>query len=247
MDVIRTHRLLLFACVAAGILKADDFAVPHVALGSGWSTDIWLYNSTVAAGNAVVSLFDENGRQTPINVIGFGGGPLVNIPLDAGATRLVSFEWGDRFNPASPLFQGWAKISASAGVYGLAIYKQAVPGRFNEATIPFSPLSGSQSRQLVYYNNGPGRATGVACINTSPSVAGDFSIQVYDEFGRDAGSESRSLAPGQHVAFNVWDKFALTRGTEGYLDLRLSGATTRISCIGLAFYGADGMTSVFPQ
>ena len=97
----------------------------------------------------------------------------------------------------------------------------------------------------MFFNDGGNHITGLACVNFGTTSI-TLPVVAYTESGEAAATETLVLAPGQHVAFSMLDRYRKTTHSAGFISLR-PPSVAFLACFGLSFFEFGGMTSILPQ
>lgn len=221
--------LTLLSLSAVYSLAGTPYVLPQLAFGGGWSTTVYLQNTSTIASASTAYFYDANGNPmaAPAN-----GGPLATQwQHTVGSGAAVSIE----FPNSGPLQQGWISLDLAAGVTGYAVFRQSVEGaQDQEAVVPlaapgFSAASFAfDNRQLV---------TTAALVNPS-SVSASVNITVRNAAATVLGSTQITLGPRAKTAFVLSELAGLSAAASasGTVDFVTASPAT-VSVLGLRFRG----------
>jgi hypothetical protein len=202
--------------------------LPQFAFGGGWYTALYFTNSNATPVSFTVNFISDAGTTMTV--------PNVNgqVTLAPGATTIL-----EALNQG-PLTQGYATAVLPAGVTGYGVYRQSVPGRFDqEALVNFRSAQSSLST-LIYDDTN--FTTSVAIVNTSGSPV-TVNINAHDSNGNAIGASSFSLAAYGKTESALRGILGLAgiAGLRGSANFSVTSGS--ISVIGLRF-GAIAFTSI---
>jgi hypothetical protein len=217
------RNLILTVLFSMACIWAQPLVIPQVADGGGWRSTLVLTNTTAVAINGFTLTFLKDipggvAGQTGLWSPTFLEGSLPSS-LSGGSSVFLH-------TPGTgPLTQGWAQLSASAGVQAYVIYTYTAGGRDQDAT---APAVSSASRILVPFDNTNGLVTAIALVNPnqqSATVSSNFKLSGAGTVIQ--GTQVLLPSNGQ-VAFLLKDQFAGTKGVSGLAE----------------FYSTDGSFSI---
>jgi hypothetical protein len=233
-----TLSLVFFTVLLAGSACAQPQSVliPHIADGGGWQTTFVLTNTTINAGAATLTFYQEtSGGATQSWNPPFVEAIGQNVAVPA-ATTLLFHTRGTNLATST----GWAQMIVSPGITAYAVFTLRVAGRPDQDGT--APGGSSSMGILVPFDNANGSVTGLALMNPS-TVSETISINIKTETG--AISQGTLLLPAQgHLAFALPDQLPATAGHSGlaefYMPPRTGGG---ISAIALRFNSTGAFTS----
>jgi hypothetical protein len=218
------------------VFPGDD-ALPQMADGGGWKTQIILVNLSNVRMPFVIDFWRSDGSSWPVSITGVGTGDRLSGGLDVGATAV--FESAG----LGELTQGWAELTYDTGVGrigGLGVFRQTVPGRPDfEAVVPLSSLFDHVI--VLPYDNTAGFNTGVAAVNGSRSGFATVTANFRDENGATYATDTITLPASGHTAFALPARFPATQGRRGTVLFRSN--TEFFSVLGLRFHPGGAFTS----
>jgi hypothetical protein len=212
MRVTAAGRCLLLTVILAGLCfgQPQSLIIPHIADGGGWQTTLVLTNTSVSAGSASFTFYQETTG---------GATQRWNLPLVEAATQSVQVAGGATVFLHTPgtgvdTSVGWAQITIPASIVGYAIFTQRLPGRSDQDGT--APGGASAQRILVPFDNTAGFITAVSLVN--PTAQGQtVTVNIQVETGEVSQSSIPLPAEG-HTAFALSDKIPSTAGRRGLAE-----------------------------
>lgn len=209
--------------------------ISQVADGSGWKTTITLVNLDTVPADYTVRFWRQDGvaLQVPLNT----GGALDTIQgtIPVGGTRVIETLGG-----TTALVQGWAQLTTTRNVNGLAVFRQRVDGRPDqEAAVT---LTTPTTKFAMPFDNTTDFVTSMALVNTSATLGSTVTVVIRDESGAQIGSDVISLGGRAYLPFALTSRFASTLGRRGTVEF---SSTSLITGLGLRFNSGGAFTS-FP-
>lgn len=209
----------------------------QIAEGAGWKTGIILVNLDTVAANYTLRFYSSDGS------------PL-RLPLDVAPGRLESVEGtipvgGSRtittLGTDTTLSQGWAELTSTRLVNGLAVFRQRAEGRPDqEAGVSTTSPS---ARFILPFDNTQGFVSSMALVNTNTSNARAIAASPRDETGVTLAGDSVNLPARGHAAFVMSDRFPSMAQRRGAAEFNApSGAD--FSALGLRFNPGGAFTSL---
>lgn len=228
--------LLLVALLSAVTISAQTpcsgvtqymVALPHIAYGGTWRTQIVIGNTSAVAAAVTLCYFGDNGA--PLNVaINTVSSTYTTLTIPANGQQVVEPDWAG----VPPNSEGWVGLLSSAAalkIHGIFLWQNPPPapaGQYTQAAAPIVSLagtaciiplpSGGSALTLPYDETQPQfSAYGFANTMAAPVT---LSLTFYDQNGVLAGqySDSTPLAAFGHESFAIESKvptLANTRGT----------------------------------
>jgi hypothetical protein len=245
-------RLLMLLCLAAGLLLGQSTSytsgiVPQVVAGGGWKTTFILSNvSKTYSGTVNLSFRDDFGRPLALTL---NGGifqpPRTSLNVTLKPKTIQVWETSE-FAPASTI-QGYGMLSYQNAVVNVrTIFAQRLPdGHWSEAEAPV--VSTAMTNYGMTYDHTQGFSTGMALINPDTSRPLDYRMVFYDEAGKEQANVLLTLQPGAHETFSVAERFAVTRGRRGQINVfRVTStvSSTSHSALGLRFHPLGSFTNI---
>jgi hypothetical protein len=243
---MNVKRLLLVAlCSGVAMLAAEPFSVnavvpgpgasvsqylialPHIAYGGGWRTQIVVRNTSAAAAVVTLSYFGDNG--SPLS-LAFGGvlsdHTVVTIP--ANGQQVVEPDWQESATTA-----GWAALvypNAGVKVQGIFLW-QGAAGKYTQAVAPvvsqagpacIIPMPAGSSPLTMPYDETGVQASGYGFANTTASPV-TLSLTLYSQNGVVVGQYSEALPAFGHHSFLLREKLPAIVGQQGTMVITGSG------------------------
>jgi len=210
--------------------------ISQVADGSGWKTSITLVNLDTVPAPFTLRFWRQNGSALPVPILGAATTEVVEGTIPVGGTRVIESQGG-----TSELIQGWAELSTTRSISGLAVFRQRVTGRSDqEAAVSLTATGG---RFILPFDNTDNFVTSMALVNSSATLGSTISVIIRDEAGVQIGTDSITLNGRGHTAFTLTDRFNVSRNRRGTAEFSSSNA--QITGLGLRFNPGGAFTS-FP-
>jgi hypothetical protein len=212
----------------------------QVASGGGWKTAITLVNPSAALTNARVNFFANDGSPLvlPITFPLSGSSATTSstdVTIDAHASVVVQSE-----SLAPDLLVGWAEIAATGPLSGYSIFRYRAPARGDsEGTVLLE--TDVLTNLVIPYDNTNGYRTGVALTNILP-VPATVRMTVADQTGSPLSSSQIELAPFEHAAFFVTERFSQAADQLG--TIQIENPAGGLTGMGLRFSPSGAFTSV---
>jgi hypothetical protein len=224
-------------------------ALPHIAYGGGWRTQVIIANTSAAAADITLNYFDKNGNALSVAIGGVSStSTTVTVPANGEATvepdsgsGTESEGWiGLVYTNAGLKIQGiflWHNPSTAAGV----VTESAAPIVDQAGASCVIPLPSGGAALSMQYDETGGHFSGYAFANTT-NAAVTLSLTFYDQNGVNVGQYSESLAAFGHDSFNLETKVAALANTKGTMLISGSG----IVPLGFRFTSAYTFTTWLP-
>lgn len=210
--------------------------IPQVADGGNWSTTIVLTNTTTAnlTGSLVfrTSLAGAGGATAAWNLAFLENASTSSFSIPAGSTIFMQTP-----GTAADVAQGYAALTADAGVEGYAIFTSRAGGKAQDGTAP--AVSGS-GRLLVPFDNASGLVTALAIVNPNGG-AQSVSVNLRNADGSTSAGAGIDLPAQGHIAVVMPTLFPETAGKRGLAEFYVSSGT--IAFIALRFSGSGAFAS----
>ena len=223
-------------------------ALPHIAFGGGWRTQIVIGNASSAA--AVVTLYYFGDTGNPLSVaIGGASSYSTAVTIPSNGQQIVEPDW-----QGSTTSAGWvAVVNPNAGVKIQGIFLWHNPagaaGNYTAAVAPIVsqatpacilPMPASSALTMPYDETG-GQFSGYGFANTTAAPV-TFSLTFYNQNGGIAGQYSEQLAAFGHDAILLKDKLPRLVGQEGTMVIGGQG----IVALGFRFNADYTFTTWLP-
>jgi sugar lactone lactonase YvrE len=185
---------------------------PHIAAGGGFTTELLLMNPTTSVMTGNVQFYGDDGQPLSLEN---GDQMTSQLPYTIAANGTFQA----MLTSAAPV-SGWAMAVPLAGSWapsGSIIFQLKANGDVvTEAGVGATP---ALSAVRIFVDNAQTQ-TGVAIANPSGSTA-NLTLTLMDQDGTVEDTQTRTLAPGSHMAVYVNDLFStVTNGFTGLLDIR---------------------------
>jgi hypothetical protein len=159
-----------------------------------WQTTFTFLNTNTDPAAVVLTIFGNNGSPLRMD---FGAGPAstLSFAISGGGTRQF------RSTIASQTIQtGWAVATASLPLQAVLTFRELVNG------VPKVEISTEPTLPAFRHFSPATRFTGIAMANIYGSPV-SVNVQVNDADGNSLGQQSLTIPGGNHLAFNLWQKF----------------------------------------
>ena len=219
------------------ILSAPTRSLSQLVDGGGWKTTFVLANMDTAPAAFTLRFWQDNGTPFPLQFEGVIGDAsetfATTIPVGGSVTLFTR-----GVDPKTS--QGWAELSTTNKIGGLAVFRQAVPGSPDqEAAVP---LTTSGSRFVLPFDNTQSFVTSMALVNSNGTNPASVSVIIRDETGLQIGVDSITVGPRGHTAFALPAQFPIVTSRRGIIEFSASGGN--LSGLGLRFNPTGAFTSV---
>ena len=209
--------------------------ISQVADGSGWKTLVTLVNLDTVPAPFTLRFFKADGSSLVMPLTGTSASDVVEGTIAVGGTRIIETLGGE-----SALVQGWAQLTTTRNVNGLAVFRQRVVGRSDqEAAVT---LTSTGSRFVLPFDNTTDFTTSMALVNTTATFGTTVSVVIRDEAGAQLAADSISLGGRGYTSFALGTRFASTLARRGTVEF---SSSTQITGLGLRFNQNGAFTS-FP-
>jgi hypothetical protein len=202
-------------------------ALPHIAYGGGWRTQVIIANTSAAAADVTLNYFDKNGNPLSVAIGGVSATTsVVTVPANGeetiepdSASAAETDGWiGLVYSNAGLKIQGiflWHNPANPAGV----VTEAAAPVVDQAGTMCIIPLPGGTPLSMQF-DQTEGRFSGYAFANTT-NAAVTLSLTFYDQNGLQVGQYSEPLAAFGHDSFLLQTNIPALANTKG--TMRISG------------------------
>ncbi|MCC6389413.1 MAG: hypothetical protein IT167_02325, partial [Bryobacterales bacterium] len=210
--------------------------ISQIADGSAWKTTITLVNLDTVPAPFTLRFWRQNGSNLPIPLAGGGSADSVDGTIPAGGVRVIETLGG-----TTDLVQGWAELTTTRNIGGLAVFRQRVTGRPDqEAAVTLTTTS---NKFVLPFDNTDNFVTSMALVNVSATLGTTINVVIRDESGQQIGTDTISLSGRGHTAFTLPGRFASSVNRRGTTEFTSTG--TQITGLGLRFNPGGAFTS-FP-
>jgi hypothetical protein len=199
----------------------------QIADGGGWATTIVLVNTAATAGNAQLSFQQDlnNGTSAPWSP-SLNGQVTPSVSVPAGGAVFLETPG------TAPFTQGYATVTADAGIQAFAIFKLHVAGRQDQEGTALAFAAAQEV--LVPFDNTNSNTTSVALVNTAQAQTFQAQFQ---------GTASGIGVPsGAHVPFQLVTDVPSTAGQLGLADF--TSTTSPFAMLALRFNSSGAFTSI---
>ncbi|HUQ96009.1 MAG TPA: hypothetical protein VM120_30305 [Bryobacteraceae bacterium] len=206
-----------------------DRVIPQFVDGGSWKTSMFFVNLENRSVSFQVLFFDDDGEDLSVPILGQGVVRGLNVTLDAAGS--VTFETA---GTAARLTQGWALLSQTTNdtVGGMAIFRQSVAGREQEAVVPI--VSQYNNHFVLLFDN-TNFTTAIALANpTENDVV--IPVNIRNQAGQVIDQRTVRLGSYSHTAFTLPDTWGSTSGRRGAIEFLTSGFG--VAALGLRFSGS---------
>jgi len=212
------------------VVFIGDRVIPQFVDGAAWKTSVFLVNLENHLVNFQVLFFKDNGSDLYVPVV--GQGTVRGLSISLRPVESLQFE---TTGSSTALAQGWALLSQSTNdsIGGMAIFRQSVPGRFDQEAVV--PIVNQFADHFVLLFDNTAFTTAIALAN--PTLA-SVTIPVYirDGSGQIIDQRMIGLGPYSHTAFTLPDTWSSTAGRRGVIEFLTSGFG--VGALGLRFSGS---------
>jgi hypothetical protein len=228
--------------VTVSLSAVRRYSIPQIADGGPFQTTIILVNNGPLAVIAGVRFFrsDPATRTTqPWNPAMVGNVGTENLGIQPGSSYTLQTA-----GQATNISAGWAEVTSTGPLSGLAVFRARVGGRPDqEAAVPIN-LGGSQRFFLPYDNQQEFRTT-LAVANLTAADAANLTITFRSTSGQTRSEGLGRLPPQGHMAFSLVERYAYLNGDRGVAEF--STSTGQLSVLGLRFNPDGAFTSFGAQ
>jgi hypothetical protein len=206
-----------------------DRVIPQVVDGDSWKTSMFFVNLENHSVSFQVLFFDDGGRDMTIPIQGQGLVRGLTISLEAAGS--ITFE---SVGTAARLTQGWALLSQTTNdsVGGMAVFRQSVGGREQEAVVPI--VSQYNNHFVLLFDN-TSFTTAIALANPTDSAV-SIPVNIRNQSGGIIDRRTVELGSYSHTAFTLPDTWSSTAGRRGAVEFLTSGFG--VGALGLRFSGS---------
>lgn len=245
---MNVKRLLFVAlCSAIGMSAAEQFkvqtvvqsaasgvsqylvALPHIAYGGPWRTQIVITNTSAAAADVTLYYYDNNGNPLSLAINGVSSNQTA-VTVPANGQQTVEPDWGGVET------SGWAGLvytNIGVKIQGIFLWHSAADpaGKYTQAVAPIVsqagamcviPLPTGSSTMSMMYDETGGYVSGYGFANTTNAPA-TLSLTFYDQNGMLVGQYSKLLPAFGHDSFLLGSKVAALANTRGYMQISGQG------------------------
>jgi hypothetical protein len=220
---------------SATLARDDGLLLPHIVNGGGWKTTVFLSNVSDASESFTLRFANPAGSPWSVALGDGSAASAFSESLLPGQT--IVYET----NGFGVLQQGSAMLLpgafGSSRISGFAVFRAAGAPELEAAV----PLTDRQTRQVVMlYDNHSGFVSGVALANPRSTTL-TVTAKIRDEAGDLLTTQTISLPPRGHMAFQVPQRFPSTANRRGSILLITNDGA--VSTLGLRFNPSGAFTS----
>ncbi|MBS1824851.1 MAG: hypothetical protein JST93_05995 [Acidobacteria bacterium] len=210
--------------------------ISQIADGGGeWKTTITLVNLDTVAAPFTLRFWGQQGASLTLPIAGGNPTEVIEGTIPVGGTRVIETQGG-----ATPLVQGWAELSTTRHIGGLAVFRQRASGRADqEAAVS---LTATGTRFVLPFDNLDNFVTSMALVNSSATIGATVNVVIRDEAGQQIGTDTITLTGRGQTAFELRTRMASTQNRRGTAEFT---STSQITGLGLRFNPGGAFTS-FP-
>jgi hypothetical protein len=236
-----TQQFSLYVAPSAGTLNRTG-VLAQVAAGSGWSTEMYLVNTSATVYESAMVVFrDDLGAplSLPLTILQQGVSQSVSVSnwnFTVAPNTTVVIQTTTPLSDA--LSEGWADVLTTGGIGSFGIFTHTLPnGVVAEGT---SSSSGQFPDSLVLpYDNTSGTVTSAAIVNLS-AFPSTVTATIWDQNGNQLGTQILSINTLAHMAFGVPTLFPVTAGQRGSIVFASSNTDAGLAGLGLSFSPLTG-------
>lgn len=194
------------------LLGQSPLIIPQVADGGGWQTTLVISNTTTNAANVALTFQAE---------VGGGATAPTSLPLlESVNTSAITIAGGSSMflhtpGTAQAVMQGWAQLTAPAGIVAYSVFSLRSGATQQDATAPAVTSAG---RILVPFDNTNGLTTAIAVANTDTANPVTIAVSLRTVSGALVQGNLPTMLPGGHQAFQLKDQFAGVAGQSGLAE-----------------------------
>ena len=205
-------------------------ALPHLAFGGVWRTQIVISNTGSAAATVTLYYFGDTGSPLSVAIGGvYSTSTIVTIP--ASGQQVVEPDW-----QGSVTYSGWAALvysSTGVKVQGIFLWHNptAVAGTYTEAVAPIVSQAGTaciismpsgSSTLTMPFDETNGQFSGYGFANTTAGPV-TMTLTFYNQLGATLGQYSETLQAFNHDSFLLRDKLSQLVGQQGTMAIAGQG------------------------
>jgi hypothetical protein len=198
--------------------------LPQVAFGGGWYTSLYFTNTNTSAVSFTVSFFNNDAR--PLNVPSLGGS-VITVNLPARGTAILEAP------DVGALNQGYAVTTLPTGVTGNGVFRQTVDRVPQEAVVP---LSGNTATNSIMVFDETNYISGVAVVAIGPTDT-TVIVTLRDNQGNVIGNGSIPLAARNKTQFRLRDLPGMSGAVGRLGSVEFSVNAGNVAVLGLRFNG----------
>ena len=174
--------------IANGQLNED--IIPQIAFGGGWYTALYFTNNSGVAVSFLVTFTADDG--TPLNIPGTG--TTATVTLQPQQTQII-----EALNSGT-LTQGYATFNPPTGVTGYGVFRQSVPGRFDQEAL--AGFKDAMSTTSTFTFDDTTYTTALSFANPGASAI-TATVTAWDNTGTLLGTGTVNLNPAHKSALSM--------------------------------------------
>jgi hypothetical protein len=233
VDISRT-----ITATPSAAITANTLVIPQFVNGAGWSTTLFLTNTSMLSESLNLNFFGESGDTRQVTLLGAGAVNSVTTTLAPGQT--VVYETTN----AGALDVGWASVTLGTTnnrITGFAIFRYRAEGAPDSEAIVNLGNTVDQSLVMLY-DQMNGFNTGLALVNPGATPV-TLNAAIRDVSGTTIGTATITLPPYSHQASFISERFPITANQRGSVVI---DGTAGFSVLGLRFNPSGTFTSFLP-
>jgi hypothetical protein len=218
-------------CSGSGVSQ-HLVALPHIAYGGVWRTQIIIGNASAAAAAVTLCYFGDNGAPLNVAINGLSS-TYTALTIPANGEQVVEPDWASLASTS----EGWVGLVSSAAglkIQGIFLWQNPPPapaGQYTQAAAPIVSLAGTAciiplpsggSTLTMPYDETGGQFSGYGFANTM-AAAVTFNLTFYNQTGGVAGQYSDQLQPFGHDSFLIESKVPALKNTRGTMVITGQG------------------------
>jgi hypothetical protein len=235
---------------SAGAFSLPIGAFPHVAVGGGWKTRLYLSNPASTPIDVLVTFQTDDGGALalPLSISGNNAPPVSRTASSVTATIAGNSTLLIESASTGSSVTGWAQVftngntAVGTSLAGYGVFHYTSPeGIESEGTVPMDVVAGTVF--VLPYESQNRFAMGIALSNLSATQEAPVTITVVDEDGASLPDTHFVLPAGGHKAFMLADLAPGAVGRRGWIRLS-APAGVPITGLGIRVNPAGGLASV---
>ncbi len=193
--------LFVTLCAVTGLAQSQyRYSIfPQLAVGEGWSADIFVTNQDSAAATVRVSLFSNPGTALAVSS-NRGSGSVFNFEVAPGATEVVRITFSGTTTPGYALLRTPSNVSIRSSLVVRWVNNEVVMTQLGVTSqSPFTHFSFPAEINPAKQTN-TGMALALPVIDGWPLGAQEFVVALINEDGSLRDIKVVQLQPGEHIA-----------------------------------------------
>lgn len=205
-------------------------ALPHIAYGGGWRTQIVVRNTSSTPAGLTIYYFGNKGNPLSLSIGGVASDHTA-ITVPPNGEQTVDPDWQD-----STITAGWAGLvydNAALKIQGIFQWHNPAdpPDKFTEATAPvvsqagascIIPMPSGNSTVTMPFDETEGRSSGYGFANTTNTTV-TMTLTFYDQSGQSAGQYTQDIPGFGHDQFLLKDKVTTLANKKGIMSISGQG------------------------